>query len=317
MQTEKGNGPQEEAKDVSDNDASVGDFKSPFDFPVWRKWILTVLLATTTLTVTFASSVFSSTITVTSAEFGVSDTVMILGVSLYVLGFAIGPIVWGPLSELKGRKLPLFGGFFVFAIMQIPVALAHNLPTILICRLLAGCFGAAPVVLVSAMYADFWAPADRGTATAVYSAAVYAGPTLGPIVGAFLTESHLGWRWTAWVTLIMSATAGPVALIFVPETYGLVLRERAAKKLRIPVGGSTTRPATREHSPGLKNFVGTFLTKPAHMLACEPMVCSVLHTKSHCSRTDASAASYNNFIHLDCLRDSLPYILRLPVQLYS
>jgi multidrug resistance protein len=307
MQTEEGNGPQEDAKDNNDDSASLGDFKSPFDVPAWRKWIWTVLLASTTLTVTFGSSVFSSTITVTAAEFGVSDTVMILGVSLYVLGFAIGPIVWGPLSELKGRKLPLFGGYFVFAIMQIPVALAHNLPAILMCRLLAGCFGAAPVVLVSAIYADFWGPADRGTAAAVYSAAVYAGPTLGPIIGSLLTESHLGWRWTAWITLIMSAVVGPVALICVPETYGPVLHERAAKKLRAP--------ATTEHSPGLENFVGTFLIKPVQMLACEPMVCSGLHTMSSCGNIDASVASHNDLVHLHCLRDPLPYILRLPVQL--
>ena len=44
-------------------------------------------------------------------QFGVSTEVGILGVSLYVLGFATGPIVWAPLSELKGRKLPLYVTF--------------------------------------------------------------------------------------------------------------------------------------------------------------------------------------------------------------
>ena len=245
-----------------------GDFKSPLSLPVWRKWVITVLSASLALTVTFASSVFSSTITVTSRQFGVSETVMILGVSLYVLGFAVGPIVWGPLSELKGRRLPLFGGYFVFAIMQIPVALTHSLAAIFICRFLAGCFGSAPIVIVSAMYADIWAPADRGTATAVYSAAVYVGPTLGPIIGSLLTESHLGWRWTAWVTLIIAAAVGPTALIFIPETYAPVLRKRVAGHH----SESTLRGTGERELSRLRNFIQTFLIKPAIMLACEPMV---------------------------------------------
>lgn len=78
----------------------------------------------------------------------------------------------GPLSELSGRQLPLFLGFFIWLLLQIPIGLANNLPALLVCRMLGGCFGAAPVALVSAMYADFWEPAERGTATAVYSAAV-------------------------------------------------------------------------------------------------------------------------------------------------
>lgn len=73
----------------------------------------------------------------------------------------------------------MFTGFFIWTLLQIPVGVVNNLTTILVCRLLAGCFGAGPMTLISAIYADFWEPAERGTATAVYSAAVYIGPTLG------------------------------------------------------------------------------------------------------------------------------------------
>lgn len=155
------------------------DFDDPFKWPTHRKWFITVLMALCTLTTTFCSSIWSSTIVVTSQEFDTSETVMVLGVSLFVLGFALGPLLWGPLSELVGRKIPLFGGYLVFALLQIPIALTHSLAGVLTCRLLAGCFGAAPIGLVSAALADFWDPVNRGTATALYSVAAYAGPTLG------------------------------------------------------------------------------------------------------------------------------------------
>lgn len=77
----------------------VAAFESPFDLPIWRKWVITTLLALMTTAVTFASSVWSAATTATSKEFNVSETVSLLGVSLYVLGFAVGPIVWGTFNR--------------------------------------------------------------------------------------------------------------------------------------------------------------------------------------------------------------------------
>lgn len=168
-----------ESKDDQPIPLEKVEHDSPHDFSLRKKWTMTILLALCTLTTTLCSSIFSSTIVVTAKEFGTSETIMLLGVSLFVLGFALGPLLWGPLSELMGRKVPLFGGFFVFAIMQIPIALSPSLAGVLICRFLAGSFGAAPIGLVSTIYADFWDPANRGIATALYSTAAYAGPTLG------------------------------------------------------------------------------------------------------------------------------------------
>ena len=276
----------QDEKDVEDGASPVGEpkddfetgipthltFQNPFDFPMWKKWLITILLAGLTTVATFASSVFSATIPITAKEFHTSETVMILGVSLYVLGFALGPLLWGPLSEVVGRKTPIFGGFFIFAILQIPTALAKNLPGILICRLLSGCFAAAPVVLVSATYADFWQPAQRGIASAVYSIAVYVGPTLGPIIGSIVTRSHLGWRWTSWLTLIMATAVGVPAFAFVPETFAPVLKRKAAKKLQKSTEESIVPSSQVPQRKTTDHFVRTYLVKPLLMLAFEPLV---------------------------------------------
>ncbi|KAF2500622.1 MFS general substrate transporter [Lophium mytilinum] len=248
-------------------------YDDPFGFPVWKKWMITVLLANLTLTATFNSSVFSSSISVTAIEFHTNETITLLGVSLYVIGFALGPLLWGPLSEVLGRKPPLFIGFVLFSIMQIPTALANNLPAILICRWLAGCFSAAPLVIVSAAYADFWGPSERGTATAVYGASAFAGPTFGPIIGSFITESSLGWRWTAWITLIMAGLFGIPAFLLVPETYAPVLREKAAKKLqKRHIEAGTVELGSDLKKKPFDGFIRKFLSKPVKMLVTEPML---------------------------------------------
>lgn len=73
---------------------------NPQNWPVWKKWIITVSLGTVAVVVTFASSIFSTATQATAELFGVSDEVMILGTSLFVVGFTVGPMFWGPLSEL-------------------------------------------------------------------------------------------------------------------------------------------------------------------------------------------------------------------------
>jgi MFS family permease len=79
-------------------------------------------------------------------------------------GFSFGPIIWGPLSELYGRRVPLFIGYTLFAVFQIPVAVAQNIETILILRFVGGICGAAPLAVVAGTLADIWNPVDRGVA---------------------------------------------------------------------------------------------------------------------------------------------------------
>ena len=106
-------------------------------------------LAMLTCMSTFASSVMSPGVSDIAIEFGVSSEVAILSTALFVLGFAVGPMAFGPASEVIGRKYPMTLGVFVFAIFAIPVAVAKNAATIFICRFIAGVFGAAPLAIVS------------------------------------------------------------------------------------------------------------------------------------------------------------------------
>lgn len=99
-----------------------------------------VMLGYTTLVSAFTSSIFSTATRTVAAKYGVSAEVGLLGVSLYVLGFAIGPIFWAPLSELRGRRLPLVIAMFGFSIFQVAVASAKDLQTIMLCRFWGGMF---------------------------------------------------------------------------------------------------------------------------------------------------------------------------------
>lgn len=171
------------------------------------------MLGYTTLISAFTSSIFSTATGSVAAEYHVSTEVGLLGLSLYVLGFAFGPSFWAPLSELRGRRLPLVWSMFGFSIFQIAVAAAKDLQTVLLCRFwggmysktfgghkltLTGIFGACPLAVVAAVFADMFDNRTRGMAITVFSMTVFTGPLLAPFVGGFIVESSLGWRWTEW-----------------------------------------------------------------------------------------------------------------------
>jgi len=131
----------------------VVEFDGPDDplhaqnWPLRKKLFTGAMLGFTTLTAAFGSSIFSSATRVVAEVYGVGTTVGVLGTSLYVLGFATGPILWAPFSELKGRRLPLVIASFGFSIFNIGVATGKDLQTVLICRFFAGFFGACPLTV--------------------------------------------------------------------------------------------------------------------------------------------------------------------------
>jgi DHA1 family multidrug resistance protein-like MFS transporter len=75
-------------------------------------------------------------------------------------------------------------------------ATAENFQTLMLCRFFAGVFASCPLAVVGGAFSDMFGNETRGIAIACFSALVFIGPFLSPIVGAFITESYLGWRWT-------------------------------------------------------------------------------------------------------------------------
>jgi len=94
---------------------------------------------------TFASSVYSPAVSEIGEAFHVGQEVSILGISLLLFGFGLGPLLWAPLSEVYGRKLAVLIPTFVAAIFAFGGGAAKDIQTILVCRFFQGIFGSAPV----------------------------------------------------------------------------------------------------------------------------------------------------------------------------
>ena len=122
-------------------------------------------------------------------------------VSVYILGFALGPIVIAPLSEMYGR-LPLYhsanAGFIIFT---IACAVSSNLNMLIGFRFMQGVCGSCPLTIGGGTIADMIIQEKRGGVMAIWALGPLMGPVIGPVAGGFLAQAE-GWRWVLWVIAI-------------------------------------------------------------------------------------------------------------------
>lgn len=180
-------------------------------WPFARKMFCASILGFDTLVASWGSSVFSAAVEPVALEFGVSETVALLGLTLYICGFATGPLAFGPLSELYGRKVPLTGACFIFTCFMFAAATAKDFQTLMLCRFFSGVFASCPLAVVGGAFSDLFGNETRGIAVAGFSALVFIGPFISPIVGAFIAQSYLGWRWVRPVHHVHYFICGAVA----------------------------------------------------------------------------------------------------------
>lgn len=119
---------------------------------------------------TMGSSLPSMAIPKIAAEFGTTaQEQMVLPISVYLIGYVFGPIVWGPLSEHFGRKTLTICSFGPFALFTLACALTPNWPALLVFRLFCGIFASSPIAIVAGILADIYNdPKTRGRAFAIF-----------------------------------------------------------------------------------------------------------------------------------------------------
>ncbi|KAI1780970.1 MFS general substrate transporter [Hypoxylon cercidicola] len=256
----------------------VVEFDGPDDpyhaqnWPFKKKLLTSAILGYTTTTSAFASSIFSAATPFVALEFNVSQEVGILGVSLFVLGFATGPTLWAPLSELKGRRLPLVIATFGFSVFSVACATAKDIQTLLICRFFAGFFGACPLAVVAAVFSDIYNNATRGIAITIFSMAVSTGPLLAPFIGGYISTSYLGWRWTMYIASIMGWLAFALDLLLLDETYPPVVLIEKAAELRRRTKNWGIHARQEEIEIDFKELIQKNFTRPMRLLFGEPIV---------------------------------------------
>ncbi|KAI5785852.1 major facilitator superfamily domain-containing protein [Geopyxis carbonaria] len=250
---------------------TVNDPENPKNWSLLYKWWCTLVIAFVCFAVAFASSVVTPDIVGVVKEFNVTEEVALLSITVFVIGFGVGPLVFAPLSEMLGRKPVYVVTLGISVLLVIPCALATNISMLLVFRALGGIAISAPMTLVGGSLADLWRTEERGVPMAFFSAAPFLGPAIGPLVGGYLSAAA-GWRWLYWIQLILGGFAYLLLTFTVPETYAPTLLSKRAAKLRKSTGDTSyTTTAETDRLP-LRQALATTLVRPLQLLFGELIV---------------------------------------------
>lgn len=201
-----------------------------FSYPEKKKWYILTIIFIVQVSMNFNTSLYSNAIDGISTEFGVSEQAARVGAAIFLVFYAFGCELWAPWSEEFGRWPILQLSLFLVNIWQIPVALAPNFATILVCRALGGLSSAGGSVTLG-MIADMWEADKQQYAVAFVVFSSVGGSILGPIVGGF-SEAYLEWRWCIWIQLIFGGFIQALHFFTVPETRTTIMMNKIAKKRR-------------------------------------------------------------------------------------
>ncbi|KAJ5287196.1 MFS multidrug transporter [Penicillium angulare] len=251
------------------------DPENPQNFSAAKKWGLLSLVSAITFVSPLASSMFSPAVSFVGEELDVTnETILSFSVSIYLLGYACGPLLLAPLSEIYGRRVVLSCANWFLVVWQIGCALAPNIQTLIICRLFAGIGGSGPLTLGAGAIADMFPIEQRGLATSIWSLGPLIGPCVGPLAGGFMGET-IGWRWVFWVLLILGAVVSLGIEFLNQETYAIVLIRRKTERLSKELGRSDLRSAytpNQEKNPSLGKMLKHGLRRPVILYFKSPIV---------------------------------------------
>ncbi|KAH9810758.1 efflux pump atB-like [Teratosphaeria destructans] len=259
--------PEKEFEVTFDGDA---DPYSPKNRSRWRKWTIVLILAGSSLCVTCASALYTSTYAQLEVEFHVSREAATVGLTTFVCGLGLGPMFLSPLSEFYGRRIVYLGAFGVFFIWLIPCAVANNIATMLVVRFFDGLAGSAFLSVAGGTVGDMFPKNELSAPMIIYTASPFIGPEVGPVMGGFINQ-FTNWRWSFWVLVIWAGLMWCLIFFFVPETYGPVLLRRKAVKLREDTGDDRWQAPIERMNKSVTRTVLWSCIRPFQLLTFEPM----------------------------------------------
>jgi MFS transporter, DHA1 family, multidrug resistance protein len=249
--------------------------QNPINWPRGKKLFVTFEICLLTFSVYIGSAIYSAGILDVVQVFGVSRVAATLGLTLFVAGYGLGPMIWAPMSEIPqiGRNLVYIGTLTVFVALQVPTALSVNFGMLLAFRFITGFVGSPSLATGGASIGDIYRPQKRAYSITVWGIGAVCGPTLGPLMGGFAAESK-GWCWTIWEPMWLSGAALVLFFFFLPETSSANILYRRTRRLKTLTGNYKLKgePELIGEQMTPREIVLMTLVRPITLNFTEPMV---------------------------------------------
>ena len=163
----------------------------------------------------------------TARSLGVSAGAIQLTITLYLIGLAIGQLLYGPISDRFGRRPVLLAGLALFTLAGLATTAAPSAWTLVIARIVQSIGACAGLVLGRAIVRDSAAPDRAAARLALLTLVMSAAPAIAPVLGGY-ASAWFGWRAAFALLALIGAATLLAAVLLLPETSVLQASPRAS-----------------------------------------------------------------------------------------
>ncbi|KAI6813277.1 MFS general substrate transporter [Hortaea werneckii] len=251
------------------------DPANPQNWSLAKKSLVSLQICLYTLAVYMGSAIYTPAIGGVMAQFDVGPETALLGLSLYVLAYGIGPLLFSPLSEIPrvGRNPPYMITMGVFVVLLVPSALVEDFAGLMVLRFLQGFFGSPCLATGGASLQDLFSLVKLPYVLCLWAFAATAAPALGPLIAGFSVAVE-GWRWAMWELLWLAGPIFLVMLLFLPETSAANILLRRAERLRKLTGDERLLAQSEIDQANLrpKDVAFEALVRPMQLIVMDPAI---------------------------------------------
>ncbi|HBC82726.1 MAG TPA: Bcr/CflA family drug resistance efflux transporter [Escherichia sp.] len=174
---------------------------------------------------------------VIAQQFGVPAGSAQMTLSTYILGFALGQLLYGPMADSIGRKPMILGGTLIFAAAASACALAQSIDQLITLRFFHGLAAAAASVVINALMRDIYPKEEFSRMMSFVMLVTTVAPLLAPMIGGAVLV-WLSWHAIFWILAIAALLASLMIFFFISET--LPVERRQPFHIRTTLGNFAT-----------------------------------------------------------------------------
>ncbi|KAL5363087.1 putative MFS transporter, partial [Aspergillus floccosus] len=210
------------------NDSQGEDRQADTSYSHFRKYeriFIIAMAALASLMSPISSQIYYPALPVLSDHYRVSDTLINLSVTVYMIIQGLAPSFMSSFADTSGRRPVYITCFLIYAAANIGLALQDTYPALMGLRCIQSAGSSATTSLGYGVAADIASPSQRGKYMGLITAGLMTALSLGPILGGLLVQ-WLGWRSIFWFLVILSGSYLVIYVITMPETSRKVVTDR-------------------------------------------------------------------------------------------
>ncbi|KAK3695747.1 major facilitator superfamily domain-containing protein [Podospora appendiculata] len=231
---------------------SPSDPNNPYNWSTARKISIALIFSFGQLVTLMAASMIAAALDDIIVDLAIDAATAQIVFSTYFLGLAFGPFVVAAFSEMHGRKMVWVYSQVWFILWNLVSPFGNSKGLMIFARLMAGCGASVGTTLTGPVMADMFSISNRGRSMAIASFLPFLGPSLGPIVGGFITQ-WVTWQWIFYIMSIFSAALTILGLFVIRESYTPILLRRKSP---------TPSPTKTRLLPSLLRPINLLLHRP-------------------------------------------------------